>query len=352
MSSTATLESPLDLLGGFTKVMSHFQVDHPQATLPISATASQLPVTSASDLLAVLSEAFRKAMASEKSPSQDTNADKTLEARHNDEYLTNSLVWAGDPSLLSLLSKTVDQVCVIDSGAAAKLLDTILGATSFANIDITSIVTSITGHLSVSTAEALPLILPALATALGAPVQQPVIADRQDINGIMAKIVFHGGQFVSEIINSETYLATTELHDCLNQLAGLMCAAAGHLMLPLCTVSKQILSTTYRIIIPCNCANADSPAAATQNPAEYTAEQSRSATRWSVMTMPPSTGYSVPSFSISNLPPQYEKTAPGVSASASLSQSQSQQVQTSCRSTLPPAYSGLYFISTKLYDEG
>ncbi len=328
--------------------MSHFYVGQTEDTPWFLSSPSSAPLPPVDPLMA-LSEAFRKAIASDEMSHNNTNAQKTnIEARQNGQNIQDSIVWTGQPSLLSMLSNIADQVCVIDSGAGARLIDTILGALPVNSMGITSIITSIAESSSVSATDLLPLVLPAIAAALGKHVQQPRIADSRNVDGIMANIIWQGGLFVGEIINSETYLASTELYDVLNQVAGLMCTAADHLTLPICVISKIISGTTYQIVIPCDCTGSTLPPAASQPPESYMPDKTTTAMDWSVMTMPPTAGYSFSSLSPTNLPPKYGKGTPDYTTNAPVHdvsaqpiQSHGQQPQTSCTLTLPPAYSSL-----------
>lgn len=345
--AVGALQLPVDLLGGLTGVMSNFHVG--QTTMTPSPTAGAV------DPLAALSVAFQQAIANGELLHNEVNIERRgPEARGNNGYIQDSVIWAGQPSLVSMLSDLVGQVCVIDSGAGARLIDTILIALPVDSMGITSMIPSIAEYSSVSAADILPLILPAIAAALGKHLQPARIADTQNIDGIMANIIWHGGVFVGEIINSKIYLASTELYDVLNQVAGLMCAAADHLALPLCAVSKQISGISYEIVIPCDCAGSWLPSAAPQDPQSYMPERTTSVMDWSITTLSPTGGYSY-SLSSSNLPPKYEKSTlssvTDTPAQSGQPYSQPQQT-TSCTSTLPPAYSTISLpFSTNEYSD-
>lgn len=301
------------------------------------------------DPLMVLSEAIRNAIASGELSHNNTNIQKTdIEARQNSQYIEDSIIWAGQPSLLSMLSDIVGQVCFIDSGAGARLLDTILNALLIDSMDVANIIPTVAEHSSASTAKLLPLILPAIAAALGKHVEQSRIANTQNINGIMGNLIWHGGLFVGEIINSKIYLASTELYDVLNQVAGLMCAAADHLDLPICTFSRLDSGTSYEIVVPCGCTAPAFPSSTLRPPEGYKSEKTTSGMEWTVMTIPSTTGYSFSSLLPSSLPPAYEDGAPQYTADtpvnnvpAQSNQPDNQPLPTSCSSTLPPAYSNL-----------
>lgn len=330
--------------------MSHFYVGQrkhaPEGFYP---PPPPTPVPGVDPLMA-LSEAIRNALASGELSHSNTKIQKTdIEARQNSQYIEDSIIWAGQPSLLSMLSDIVGQVCFIDSGAGARLLDTILDALPIDSMDVAHIIPAVAEHSSASTTKLLPLILPAIAAALGKRVEQSRIADTQNIDGIMGNLIWHGGLFVGEIINSTTYLASTELYDVLNQVAGLMCAAADHLALPICTFSRLVSGTSYEIVVPCGCTAPAFPSSTLRPPPEgYKSEKMASGMEWTVMTIPSTTGYSFSSFLPSSLPPAYGDGAPQYTADtpvnnvpAQSNQPDNQPLPTSCSSTLPPAYSNL-----------
>ncbi|KAM3515451.1 hypothetical protein MY11210_001013 [Beauveria gryllotalpidicola] len=276
-----TLESPVDLLGGLTGVMPHFYVDRTESAATPTTTVPAV------DPLTVLSEAIRKAIASGESSRKEANVHETDSEARSNQDIQDSIVWMGQPSLFSILSDIVVQVCVVDSGAAARLIDAILSVFPVDSMDITSVIPTVAEYSSVSAEDILPLILPAIAAAIGKQVQPSRIANTQNTDGIMANIILRGGLFVGEIINSKVFLASTELYEVLNQVAGLMCTAADHLTLPICTLSKQISGTTYQIVIPCDCTGSPSPS---QPPQGYIPKETTSAVDWSVVTIFPTAG--------------------------------------------------------------
>ncbi|PMB71034.1 hypothetical protein BM221_003498 [Beauveria bassiana] len=300
-ASVGTLESPIDLLGGLTGVMPHFYVDRTESAATPTTTVPAV------DPLTALSDAIREAIASGDSSRKEADVHETdLEARNNQD-IQDSIVWMGQPSLFSILSEIVVQVCAVDSGAGARLIDAILSVFPVDSMDITSVIPTVAEHSSVSAEDILPLILPAIAAAIGKQVQPTHIANIQNIDGIMANIILRGGLFVGQIINSVVFLARTELYEVLNQVAGLMCTAADHLTLPICTLSKQISGTTYRIVIPCDCTGSPSPS---QPPQGYIPKETTSAANWSVLTIFPTAGYTFSSLLPTNLPPRYGENMP------------------------------------------
>ncbi|KAJ6779416.1 hypothetical protein PWT90_09936 [Aphanocladium album] len=348
-TSAASFEGKADLLGGLTGFMSHFHIDSTQAMPSSSSEFTRATTAPAVDPLTALSKAFLEALGTRAASPTDLNSPKnSIESRNYAKKMQDSILWASQPSLLTLLSDVVGQVCVIDSGAGARLLDAIFEAIHISSMDITAIISGLTEISSTSTANILPLVLPALAAALGTNVEQPRIAEHQSIQDIMSNIILHGGLFVTEIINSDAHLTSSDLYGCMNQLAGLMCAAADHLKLPTCIISKQVSSTTYQIVIPCDCASFRSLPITSQNLEDYMPPMATSTTEWNVVTLPATGGYSFTSFAPSDLPPKYAKDAPSHttdttrgSQSAPSNQAYGQQLQASSTSTLPPASSQL-----------
>ncbi|KAJ3497817.1 hypothetical protein NLG97_g1608 [Lecanicillium saksenae] len=246
-----SVDSPVDLLGGLTSVMSHFRIESMDKVSSIATKAPQITSAPVFDPLAALSEAFLEAFDVREVLQGDVNSQiESIGQRSYPQTMPYSILWANQPSLLSILSDVVGQVCVIDSGAGARLLDAILEAVHVGNTDFTSIINGVTEISSISTTHILPLILPALATALGIHVQQSPTSHYQPVEDVMAKIISHGGLFITEIMNSEVYLTSTDLYDCMNQLAGLMCAAADHLKLPICSASPPVTSQNLEGYMP------------------------------------------------------------------------------------------------------
>ncbi|KAM3515442.1 hypothetical protein MY11210_001004 [Beauveria gryllotalpidicola] len=182
-----TLESPVDLLGGLTGVMPHFYVDRTESAATPTTTVPAV------DPLTVLSEAIRKAIASGESSRKEANVHETDSEARSNQDIQDSIVWMGQPSLFSILSDIVVQVCVVDSGAAARLIDAILSVFPVDSMDITSVIPTVAEYSSVSAEDILPLILPAIAAAIGKQVQPSRIANTQNTDGIMANIILRGG---------------------------------------------------------------------------------------------------------------------------------------------------------------
>ncbi|ATY63495.1 WSC domain-containing [Cordyceps militaris] len=88
------LQLPVDLLGGLTGVMSNFHVG--QTTMTPSPTAGAV------DPLAALSVAFQQAIANGELLHNEVNIERRgPEARGNNGYIQDSVIWAGQPSLVN-----------------------------------------------------------------------------------------------------------------------------------------------------------------------------------------------------------------------------------------------------------
>lgn len=267
-----------------------------------SATLSGDDTYSSPDPLKVLSNEFHKIFYD---AGASNMAQRSEGAKLNAEYTQDSILFnaTDKPCLLEILSDIASQVCKIDSGAGARLIDSILSALPVDTANAVSAIPEVAHQLSVPAAELLPLVIPAIATALGQSVVASQVSDTYSTDKLMANVIWGGGIFIAEVIGTKEYLENLELHGPLNQVAGLMCAAAEYLSLPLCTVSSELSGKIYRIVVPCN--GVSSGLEPATSPSQTDEEYKIITAEWSAQSMPSAATYGLPSLLRSQSLSQY-----------------------------------------------
>ncbi|KAJ2972817.1 hypothetical protein NQ176_g6941 [Zarea fungicola] len=342
----------VDLLGGFTGFETHFYVAQ-VSNLAARPSLFPTPSISVMDPFKALSDAFREAMEAVQHDVATSTSPDLLpikkEAGQNNKSTMDSILWQGNPSLLHMVSDIAGQVCVVDPGAGARFIDTIVNTLSLDSVEIASIISNVAQYSSSSAADMLPLLLPAIAAALGEHIEPSPVSTAQTIDDTMSEVLWKGNIFLTTIITSNVYLDNSDLHGLLDQVAGLMCAAASRLKLPICMVSTNIASHLYQLVIPCNCINSKSGASPSQPLQSHSNVEATSSFDWNVTTVLPTAGYTFQSFSDSKVPSVYEQRRTSnfpvttlrdrVSAPAIQPYTELAQPQTSYSPCPPPAYS-------------
>lgn len=339
-------ETNADLLGGFTRVMSHFYVVVATETVSaVQMSPSIADSASSADAFRALSEAFHSAAnvtnprSTATPPGNLHLTPKSRDIESERRATTDSILWHGEPSLLSLLSDIAAQVCAVDSGAGAKLIDFVLGLLPVKSWNIASLMTRVSQSLSVSATEMLSVVLPAAAEALGQSVEQPMVSDRADIRGNMENVIWSGNAFITEVMGSMDYFGCTDLHDMLNHVASLMCAAADHLLLPICIISTKVSSVQYQIVVPCGCLSSQSnPNASEATSSHGDPGKMSSSPDFTVATMSSADGYSFSTFSLPSAP-SYGQDASSKSQSEAPQYERPTALPSSSTSITIPAYS-------------
>lgn len=304
------LEADVDLLGGFTGFETHFYVAQ-VSTLAATPSLFPTPSISVMDPFRALSEAFREAMGAVQPTVTTSNSPDMVpmkkEARENNKATMDSILWQGNPSLLRMVSDIAGQVSVVDPGAGARFIDTIVNILSLDSLEVASTISNVAQYSSSSAADMLPLLIPAIAAALGEHIEPLPVSATPTIDDIMAEELWKGNIFLTTIITSNVYLDNSDLHGLVNQVAGLMCAAASRLKLPICMVSTNIASQLYQLVIPCCCINSKSGASSSQPLQSHSSIEATSYFDWNVTTVLPTAGYTFQSFSDSKVQSGYEQ---------------------------------------------
>lgn len=161
-----------DLLGGLTASEVNFYIGRPTAMQATETAPSLSGATlDTARLLKLLSAALTKAV---NSTELDRTAANALHERN--EQLGKGTPFFRKPTTYNLLpgelslhtlSNIVGQVCNVDSGAAARLVDAIITILPVDVAKVASAVPQVVSEQSVTTETILPLVIPAVAAALG-----------------------------------------------------------------------------------------------------------------------------------------------------------------------------------------
>lgn len=221
----------------------------------ISATSRQ---TESSELLQMLTDLMRDAV--DMTPSDPASAKLTYTASRLKSPLLKHPVLAsinerplnGHLSLLNHVCNMVVQVAEIDPDAAAALVDTILNALSVNPLEVTSRLSAVAVDNSVEISKLLPLILPAIAIALeDTTIKHYKTMVGEDSSKALENIISQGRVIIGQIFASDASLSNKSFHDILNEVAKIMCSAAGILKSSLCVISRILRDMKYEITIPC-----------------------------------------------------------------------------------------------------
>ena len=254
---------------------------------------------------------------------------------------------------LGSLSNVVSQVCSVDTGAAARLVDSVLAVLPIDPTAIASIISQVAFQASVTTQAILPFVLPALGAALGQGFEPVSTVDSSNIGAALNSVIWRGSIVVRQILPLQNNIVTSGLSDVLNQVAGVMCSAAQHLELPLCVMTQAVNGLNYQLMLPCIAVGslppepnpgsidgyAKGPAPAYDTPAAP----------WSVSTLPPQSVYSFPTRPADASPadyggqhiPQYGFTSSIIDAQfppPAQYTSQAAAETSPCSTEAPPAY--------------
>jgi hypothetical protein len=293
-----------DLLGGLTGFMTNLHIvksteSQESTAKPTASTRSQQDA----QLLHALSEALLKvvndtevnaALLANNGNSADKESDKASLSRRNP---LSYQILQGKLSLSSL-SNVVSQVSSVDTGAAARLVDSVLAVLPVDPTAIASVIPQVASQESVTARAILPFVLPALGAALGQAFEPISTVGSSNTAAALNSVIWRGTIVVNQILPLQNYVATSGLGGILNQVAGVMCSAAQHLELPLCVMTQAINGLDLQLMLPCISVGslppqpnpssiegyAKSPAPAYGNPAAP----------WSVSTLPPQSVYSFP----------------------------------------------------------
>ncbi|PNP58497.1 hypothetical protein THARTR1_01513 [Trichoderma harzianum] len=168
------------------------------------------------------------------------------------------------PSFLSEVSEIVAEISEIDPIAAAKLTDTILDALHVNPSAIASAVPKVANQVSVSAADLLPLIIPAVAQAMDQPLPPIPSVSTLDMVETLNKVLQQGTTVINDLSRALEDITDPSLLAVVNQLAVVVSAVASYLDKPLCAVDQAVDGVSFEAVIPCDSAEAESLTSAGQ----------------------------------------------------------------------------------------
>ncbi|XP_044719718.1 beta-xylosidase [Hirsutella rhossiliensis] len=157
-------------------------------------------------------------------------------------------------SLLGPLSDVVAQAVPVDAGAAARLMDVVLEALPIDADAVASAIPQVAQQASVKTVDLLPLILPAIAAALGKQLDQHDPVSLSDLSGALKNIVTQGIAVINEITSTMRTALRPELQVILDQVAVIVYAAANRLGETLCAIGQNVQGVPLEAVVPCSSA--------------------------------------------------------------------------------------------------
>ncbi|KAL7791288.1 WSC domain-containing protein [Trichoderma ceciliae] len=162
------------------------------------------------------------------------------------------------PSFLSDVSKIVSEISGIDPVAAAKLTDTVLDALHVDASAIAAAIPKVASQASVSAADLLPLVIPAVAKAMNQPLPQDPSVSSLDMVETLNKVLLQGTTVINDLSKAMEDITDPALLAVLNQLAMIVSSVANYLDRPLCAVDQVVDGTSFEAVIPCDSAETKS----------------------------------------------------------------------------------------------
>lgn len=202
------------------------------------------------------------------------NARATTERPLSDSSTNN-------PSFLSDLSKIVAEISGIDPAAAAKLTDAVLEALHVDSSAVAAAIPKVANEASVSAADLLPLVIPAVAKALNQPLPPEPPVSTLDMVETLNKVLQQGTTVINELSRAVEDITDPALLAVVNQLALIVGAVASYLNKPLCAVDQVVDGTSFEEVVPCDEVETRSVTSAGQVTTPATSSATESATRTS-----------------------------------------------------------------------
>ncbi|KAL7908827.1 WSC domain-containing protein [Trichoderma velutinum] len=168
------------------------------------------------------------------------------------------------PSFLSEVSKIVAEISGIDPIAAAKLTDTVLDALHVNPSAIASAVPKVANQASLSAADLLPLVIPAVAKAMDQPLPPVPSVSTLDMVETLNKVLQQGTTVINDLSRALEDITDPSLLAVVNQLAIIVSAVASYLNKPLCVVDQVVDGNSFEAVIPCDSAEVESLTSAGQ----------------------------------------------------------------------------------------
>ncbi|KAL6813417.1 WSC domain-containing protein [Trichoderma sp. SZMC 28013] len=168
------------------------------------------------------------------------------------------------PSFLSEVSEIVAEISEIDPIAAAKLTDTVLDALHVNPSAIASAVPKVADQASITAADLLPLIIPAVAKAMDQPLPPIPSVSTLDMVETLNKVLQQGTTVINDLSKALEDITDPSLLAVVNQLAMIVSAVASYLDKPLCAVDQVVDGVSFEAVIPCDSTEAESLTSAGQ----------------------------------------------------------------------------------------
>ncbi|KAK4084609.1 uncharacterized protein Triagg1_1089 [Trichoderma aggressivum f. europaeum] len=158
------------------------------------------------------------------------------------------------PSFLSEVAEIVTEISEIDPIAAAKLTDTVLDALHVNPSAIASAVPKVANQASITAADLLPLIIPAVAKAMDQPLPPIPSVSTLDMVETLDKVLQQGTTVINDLSRALEDITDPSLLGVVNQLAMIVSAVASYLNKPLCAVDQVVDEVSFEAVIPCDAA--------------------------------------------------------------------------------------------------
>lgn len=156
------------------------------------------------------------------------------------------------PSFLSDVSKIVAEISGIDPIAAAKLTDAVLDALHVDSSAIASAIPKVANQASISAADLLPFVIPAVAKAMEQPLPPVPSVSSLDMVETLNKVLQQGTTVINDLSRAMEDITDPALLSVLNQLAMIVSAVASYLEKPLCAVDQIVDGTSFEAVLPCD----------------------------------------------------------------------------------------------------
>ncbi|KJZ76174.1 hypothetical protein HIM_04630 [Hirsutella minnesotensis 3608] len=161
---------------------------------------------------------------------------------------------APDGSCLPLLGPLSDLVRLtisIDIGAAGRLLDVILDALPISTDAVASAIPPVAAQVSATFEDIFPLILPAVAAALGHQLEHVEDIGVAQSTEVLRNIVKQGLEIINGIFIMAGNSLTPELRAILDHVVAIVDAAAKRLGQRLCAITQDIQGIPIELLLPC-----------------------------------------------------------------------------------------------------
>jgi hypothetical protein len=178
---------------------------------------------------------------------------------------------------------------------------------------IAAAIPKVANEASISAADLLPLVIPAVAKAMDQPLPPEPSVSSLDMVETLNKVLQQGTTVINDLSKAMEDITDPALLAVLNQLAMIVSAVANYLDKPLCAVDQVVDGTSFEEVIPCEDVETKSVTSVGQITTLATPVLPKSTTRspnsGSITTLTPPSPYS----SLENQPSPPNPTPPSTS---------------------------------------